>query len=223
MISFTFTTRRNFYPFFVGFKYYSKIIAVDSAGLRSDASISDGVVVDSTPPQSMKTFFEGPNLLRNPSFESTTSVSDVPGQFPLTEWNISAKTKAAIVHAGADVAQDGVMMASVFGSISQTITTETGQAYQISFYVSHTMSSRDPLLNQEGYIQAPGLSEVFKLYNRPAHTHSSEEQAVTWLRHTFYFTAHSEESVIALSSVGRSNGVLLDNVKVDITKCWKLF
>ena len=170
----------------------------------------------------MKTFFEGPNLLQNPSFESTTSVSDVPGQFSLTKWNISAKTKAAIVQAGTDVAQDGVMMASVFGSISQTITTGTGQVYQISFYVSQSVSSRDPLLNQEGYIQAPGLSEIFKLYNRPAHAHPSEEQGVTWLRHTFYFTALSEESVIALSSVGRSNGILLDNVKVDITKCWNL-
>ena len=216
--------------YFSGFRYFSKIIAVDSAGFKSDVAVSDGVVVDNTPPQPMITSYVGINLLQNPSFEIVNesfqnenvnvSASSEPKmeselkQSPFLFWNLSSTVNAEIVEVGADVAKDGVMVARVFGSISQTFSTVPGQAYQISFYVSHTHASNSYLLNQEGHIQAPGLSEVFKLYNRPAHGHSSNEPQVTWLRHTFYFTAFSNESTVTISSLGRSNGILLDNAKV---------
>ena len=188
------------------------------------------------------------NLLQNPSFEDI-QYEDEPNQgnttkssvfsifngytfgalnglehFPLNGWNISQNSKSNALHVGKDVAQDGLVVAILFGTLWQTFPTRAGEIYQVSFYVGHVPVSHDPLLNQEGRIQIPGMDEVFKLHDRPAD--SSDHQSVTWLRHIFYFTARDEESTLSLSSLGRSNGLLLDHVEVNVVltlccvHCW---
>ncbi|XP_072034094.1 uncharacterized protein [Amphiura filiformis] len=204
-------------PLTGGFKYYSKIIAVDSAGLQSTVVVSDGVVIDTTPPVRMQAVNIGSNLLQNPSFElvpPSGSLGSEMESFPLSYWNTSLNTKAEVIRAGTDNAQDGIAFAVIFGSISQTFPTTSGHIYRISFHVSHVNGSREPLLNQEGRIQATGLNEVFKLYDRPADAHSLTDQELPWLHHTYYFTSNDNESEITLSSLGRTNGMLLDIVQV---------
>ncbi|CAH1259452.1 Hypp2286 [Branchiostoma lanceolatum] len=56
-----------------GTKYYSTVYAVDAAGLTSSPAMSDGILVDTTPPEVLSKFDFGPNLLGNPSFENIQS------------------------------------------------------------------------------------------------------------------------------------------------------
>ncbi|XP_078696223.1 uncharacterized protein LOC144924666 [Branchiostoma floridae x Branchiostoma belcheri] len=59
-----------------GTKYYSTVYAVDAAGLTSPPAMSDGIVVDTSPPEVLNKFDFGPNLLSNPSFENIQSSSN---------------------------------------------------------------------------------------------------------------------------------------------------
>eukprot|EP00058_Branchiostoma_floridae_P000533 XP_002586021.1 hypothetical protein BRAFLDRAFT_110187 [Branchiostoma floridae] len=56
-----------------GTKYYSTVYAVDAAGLTSSPAVSDGILVDTTPPEVLNKFDFGLNLLDNPSFENIQS------------------------------------------------------------------------------------------------------------------------------------------------------
>ncbi|XP_078696304.1 uncharacterized protein LOC144924691 isoform X1 [Branchiostoma floridae x Branchiostoma belcheri] len=59
-----------------GTKYYSTVYAVDAAGLTSPPAMSDGILVDTSPPEVLNKFDFGPNLLSNPSFENIQSSSN---------------------------------------------------------------------------------------------------------------------------------------------------
>ncbi|KAI8487523.1 hypothetical protein Bbelb_347570 [Branchiostoma belcheri] len=59
-----------------GTKYYSTVYAVDAAGLTSPPAMSDGIVVDASPPEVLNKLDFGPNLLSNPSFENIQSSSN---------------------------------------------------------------------------------------------------------------------------------------------------
>ena len=197
------------------FRYYSKVVAVDVAGLKSKVVVSDGVVIDNTPPRPMMATNLGSNLLQNPSFELIPSELPIQGEsFPPSLWNTHENTEAGVIKVGTDYAQDGIAVLKLFGSISQTVSTIIGRTYRVSIHVSHVIESTDPVLNQEGRIQIPGLDVVFKLYDRPALVDHHQNKKLPWLRRMFYFTASKEESDIILSSIGRSNGMLLDNIKV---------
>ncbi|XP_078616228.1 uncharacterized protein LOC144884650 [Branchiostoma floridae x Branchiostoma japonicum] len=56
-----------------GTKYFSTVYAVDAAGLTSSPAMSDGILVDTTPPEVLHKFDFGLNLLDNPSFENIQS------------------------------------------------------------------------------------------------------------------------------------------------------
>jgi hypothetical protein len=59
------------------------------------------------------------------------------------------------------------------------------------------------------------LNRVFRLYDRPAHGHSDQSlRSIQWHQYRFYFTANNDVSTLKISSVGRSNGILLDNIQV---------
>ena len=50
-------------------RYYSKISAIDAAGLKSVSVSSDGFVVDTSPPKAQQQILLGDNSIINPSFE----------------------------------------------------------------------------------------------------------------------------------------------------------
>ncbi|KAI8507103.1 hypothetical protein Bbelb_155420, partial [Branchiostoma belcheri] len=61
-------------------RYFIKVVAEDAAGNRSPAAVSDGIVIDSTPPVPEADLVYGDNLLLNPSFELTTGSADIERQ-----------------------------------------------------------------------------------------------------------------------------------------------
>ncbi|KAI8485724.1 hypothetical protein Bbelb_365580 [Branchiostoma belcheri] len=63
-----------------GERYFIKVVAEDAAGNRSPAAVSDGIVIDSTPPVPEADLVYGDNLLLNPSFELTSGSADIERQ-----------------------------------------------------------------------------------------------------------------------------------------------
>ncbi|XP_038050780.1 uncharacterized protein LOC119723938 isoform X2 [Patiria miniata] len=284
-------------PLTDGIRYYSKISAIDAAGLQSVSVSSDGFAVDTTPPEPLKHILRGDNLIQNPSFEmmlresdntediittvspdngtfnetmtrptkspdinstreattpsltesltanftgvnvtdsyptsdtnlttdempfttsmpSTTSVDVTPDEL-LGQWIVASDSQTAVVASGKKIAQDGSKFLSLHGSVFQTFHTTPGSHYQVVVFASHAVPSHNPLLNQEGRIEAPGLNRVFRLYDRPTHGHSDQSlSSIRWHQHRFYFTASDDVSTLTISSVGESNGILLDNIQV---------
>ncbi|XP_022100380.1 uncharacterized protein LOC110984469 isoform X2 [Acanthaster planci] len=230
-------------PLTDGIRYYSKISAFDAAGQQSMSVSSNGFVVDTTPPEPAEHILVGDNLIQNPSFEEkeelhysdmdydrTVSSGDglsggasgdvgiqslsSPESGDFKTWDIKSGSQFSVVSSEKKIAKDGHSFLSLRGAISQTFNTTMGSQYQIVIFVSH-MPSQNPLLNQEVCIEAPGLNHVFRLYDRPAHGHSDESmRSIQWHRQRFYFTASEDVSTLKISSVGRSNGILLDNVQL---------
>ncbi|XP_038071216.1 uncharacterized protein LOC119740085 [Patiria miniata] len=192
-----------------GIRYYSKVSAVDAAGLQSVIVTSDGFVVDTSAPEPLEHIRLGENLLTNPSFEGRE------GQDPVPHWEVEPGSDVSVEASESKVAQDGRSFLSLHGAVSQTFNTVQGSHYQVVVFASHAVQSHNPLLNQEGRIEAPGLNRVFRLYDRPAHGHSDQSlMSVRWHQHRFYFTASDAASTLKMSSVGHSNGILLDNIQV---------
>ena len=133
----------------------------------------------------------------------------------LKHWDAGFKSQWSVVTSRKKVARDGSSFLSLYGSISQIFNTTEGSHYQVVIFASHVVPSRNPLLNQEGRVEAPGLNRVFRLYDRPAHGHSDQSlRSIQWHQYRFYFTANNDVSTLKISSVGRSNGILLDNIQV---------
>ncbi|XP_070573739.1 uncharacterized protein [Ptychodera flava] len=176
------------YSFDSGQSYYSKVTAVDAAGLQSEPSFSNGITVDTTAPEAVETVLDVTNLIGNPSFEefetgdgqigNDTDCNDPEILICLpTVWQVQG---TGHVFTGSDAnANSGNAFMNIYGSVSQTVVTTVGGKYKISFYASHLPGSTTSLLSQEGYIRIPGVDRVFKLFQRSARTPSQ----LDWYEH----------------------------------------
>ncbi|XP_071798435.1 uncharacterized protein [Asterias amurensis] len=211
-------------PLTGGIRYYSRVSAIDAAGRASEQVFSDGVVVDVTPPEPQNYIHSRDNLIVNPSFEpglhDSTSNADEDSEGSLDEiapWEVDSGTQIIVITRGKKITGYGRSFLSLHGSISQTFNSTPGSHYRVLFFTSHVVPSDEPLLNQEGRIEAPGLNRVFRLYSRPAGSHSNQSlSSIQWHEQRFYFTASEALSTLIISSVGRSNGILLDNIQVTL-------
>ncbi|XP_022103295.1 uncharacterized protein LOC110986023 [Acanthaster planci] len=155
------------------------------------------------------------NLTTEETFSTAEMVTSGPQGEPLVQWDVGSDSRFAVITSEKKIAQDGHSFLSLHGSISQTFNTILGGHYQVTVFASHVVPSHNPLLNQEGRIEAPGLNRVFRLYDRLAHSHSDQSlRSIQWHQHRVYFTASEDISTLKISSVGQSNGILLDSVQV---------
>ncbi|XP_070562336.1 uncharacterized protein [Ptychodera flava] len=194
---------------------YSKIIAVDAAGLESQPVISDGVVVDTTPPQVLQKFDFGDNVLRNPSFEDTIASNTSETMFESckpsgtpADWQVDGKAEVHACEAG--IAQDGLSLLLVRGEISQTFASFPGEKYRLSFHASHSTKSSVPVISQEGFFKVSRLHKVFKLYQYSA---SRKNDTVVWQEQLEYFIADENETTVDIGSFG-TGAIIVDNVRI---------
>ncbi|XP_022103276.1 uncharacterized protein LOC110986013 isoform X2 [Acanthaster planci] len=148
------------------------------------------------------------------SYNAGMMTSGTQGVLPVP-WDIGSDSQMSVISSRKNIAQDGHSFLSLHGSIFQQFNTTEGSHYQVVIFASHVVPSHNPLLNQEGQVEAPGLNRVFRLYDRPAHGHSDQSlSSIAWHQHRFYFTASEDVSTLKISSLGQSNGILLDNIQV---------
>ncbi|CAH1250566.1 Hypp8875 [Branchiostoma lanceolatum] len=195
-----------------GQRYYNKVKGQDAAGHQSPVAVSDGYLVDTSPPIPEANLQIGDNLLQNPSFEDAVdggegwvlegdSVVQQISSLPTDDFQTKHGRSHLLLH----------------GSMSQTFTSVADQEYRISFFVNHDATTDVPRLTQEGLLTAPGLHQVFKLRNRQVSTAdtTSTEQWDTWQKQIFYFTADGTGSTVTVQSVGTKAGISLDDFKVE--------
>eukprot|EP00058_Branchiostoma_floridae_P022359 XP_002607849.1 hypothetical protein BRAFLDRAFT_117284 [Branchiostoma floridae] len=195
-----------------GQRYFNKVKGQDAAGHQSPVAVSDGFLVDTSPPIPEANLQIGDNLLINPSFEDTVaggagwvlegdSVVQQISSLPTDDFQTKHGRSHLLLH----------------GSMSQTFTTVAGQEYRISFFANQDLTTDVPRLTQEGLLTAPGLHQVFKLRNRQVSTvdTTSTEQWDTWQKQIFYFTAVGTGSTVTVQSVGTKAGISLDNFMVE--------
>ncbi|XP_033637440.1 uncharacterized protein LOC117298344 isoform X1 [Asterias rubens] len=195
----------------------------DEAELNDNSSpalTTDSPAVDSTTQDESELYDNSSLALTTESPVESTANSEEDSessQDELTPWEVGSNTQLTVITHGKKVARDGRSFLSLHGSISQTFNSTPGSHYRVLFFTSHIVPSHEPLLNQEGRIAAPGLNRVFRLYSRPAGSHSNQSlSSIQWHEQRFYFTASEALSRLRISSVGRSNGILLDNIQVTL-------
>ncbi|CAH1249044.1 SCARF2 [Branchiostoma lanceolatum] len=203
-----------------GVEYYSKVYAVDAAGMQSDVATSDGVTIDTTPPVPLEKLEVGQNIVEDFSFEDSPSpirvesrdglsFSSLPS-FTSSHWTIGGGSSAAVLNGSAG--DHGSNVLYLAGSLSQQLTTTTGSKYRLTLSLLHNPFVQNKRSDEEVLIQAPGISKVVQLYRRPGR-HDSKN-ANRWQKATIFFTATSASSSISVETPGRTRGILVDNVDV---------
>ena len=177
--------------------------AFNGAGLKSDGVSSDGVVIDSTPPEVLHKFQLGPNLLKNPSFEEDIGTREaVPKEWEgLGTCYVTASTD--------DVsAPDGnTFLDVVSGYVNQTVATTKLTKYRVMFFARSPDTIRFHS-QQLGFVRLPGVHSAFVV--EPPATTSRE----LWQTHVYYFTASDSVSTVNIGAIGHKTGFLLDNVQI---------
>ena len=149
----------------------------------------------------------GDNMISNPSFEERDSIFSNQTS---TSWVFDSQNSGRILQVGIKNAKDGKAIAVTYGKVSQKVGTTPGSHYMLSFYTNHVSGDENVYLHQEGMVEAPGLKEVFHLYNRPNHGVVNES---FWQKNSFYFLASEMMSNISISSLG-DHGIFLDLISV---------
>ena len=205
-----------------GIKLVSEIFATDQVGHNSTTALSNGVIVDETPPVRLHHVFYGENLLMNPSFENTpsavslayleitnTCLFDNP-----TDWIVSDDGCSTVVTAAADMVEDGISFLALKGSISQTVPHLNIQSfYRLRILTSHLPLDSATKSNNEGFVEFDGNKRLFMLYSKPRRSDNSSVQ-MSWHLHTFVFKPRSEEVTIRIGSYENAIGLAIDNIQL---------
>ncbi|XP_078701246.1 uncharacterized protein LOC144927586 [Branchiostoma floridae x Branchiostoma belcheri] len=203
-----------------GVKYYSKVYAVDAAGLQSAVAKSDGMTIDTTAPVLMEKLEVGQNIVQDFSFEESSSqlgvesgdaldFSSLPS-FTSSHWTVEEGSTAAVLNASAG--DHGINFLYLAGSISQLLSTTSGSKYRMTLSLKHNPFVKNKRSDEEVLIEAPGVSKIVQLYHRPGRHDAQSENR--WQKATMFFTATSGSSAISIATPGRTRGVLIDNVDV---------
>lgn len=214
--------------YFTGRIYYNKVYALDNVGYKSPVMVSDGVAIDTSPPQPQYLFHNSSNLLLNPSFETspnevmmdavnTTDICNETMNHQSVNWTLSSSGCAAVVTSINNLARDGRSFLFVRGSVTQTLANLVeGGLYRLVFFTSHLLISSSTQSNKEGFAKFGNKSHVFfiytKAYRGDGHGKSESREIISWHKHTFYFIAQGTTTELTLGSVDEKTGIFLDHV-----------
>ncbi|XP_064646780.1 uncharacterized protein LOC135499763 [Lineus longissimus] len=211
-------------PLTAGRKIYNKVYAVDGVGHQSSVVVSDGVMIDRSPPDILTKLKFGDNVINNPSFEdnpgpkmaAATSITTTPLKtIEPTGWKAKGTTVVTPVDE-ALLAKQGRQFLLLYGSLFQTLTgLVIGTKYVVTLYASHIHPSHSPGPTR-GRVQLPdGKGYVFSLQNRTyRHDVFGKTSITAWNKHVCYFVATSTSGDITISSVGARSGIAFDDVVV---------
>lgn len=219
-----------FFFFLEGNHIFHKVYAINGAGLQSDTIVSDGVIVDVSPPIAEGQIQFGPNIIINPSFESDSVVLTITdwtdllsigdkcaADFSPSAWNIEPDSCSVVVRPLASIAHNGQAFLLLYGSIQQTLSgLSIGQQYRILFYASHYTVSHYPTMNHEAMLQIGNEKHVLLLFPRPSRSDDDQTQGhlISWQKHVFYFMAKTTSIILKLGTTSNRNGIIIDDVNV---------
>lgn len=181
-----------------GQTYYSHIVALNNAGVRSPSVASNAITVDTTRPEHRQCDWEALNISlfepistgSSPCNSSTSEIAGVDLLLPSEDF----------------VPLSGCVSHLLTGSLSLPLSTSADSLYTFSFWLGRRPGGggcghETPLLAQ---VMAPGLDEVVTVHTRngdPLHR---------WTRFQFQFTAENSSSILTLSTLSDRYGIVFD-------------
>ncbi|CAC5386466.1 unnamed protein product [Mytilus coruscus] len=214
-----------------GLKIYSKVYAIDSVGRRSSIIVSDGVMIDVTPPIPEKFIHASEILGNNTSFENTggddvefenitfTDICMVSDSYHPLLWIPSTITCMAVVSSDVNLAKNGRSFLFIRGNVYQQLDqVRAGYLYKVSFFSSHLPITDSVGANKEGFVQLDDVNHVFLIYTKPyhhdGHGQGNSREKISWHTHTFYFKATNDHANITIGSIDMTTGIFLDDLSV---------
>jgi hypothetical protein len=194
--------------------------------------VSDGAVIDTTPPIPDTFVHTDENVVENPSFENTggseimwenitsMDICVVSNNYHPLSWVPTSSTCMTVVTSERNLAKDGSSFLFIRGSVHQELVrVMKGFLYKVSFFSSHLPITDSVLANKEGFVQlGDGTKHVFliytKTYRRDEHRTSYGREELSWHAHTFYFRATQNVANITIGSVDITTGIFVDNLSV---------
>ncbi|XP_048243311.1 uncharacterized protein LOC124141844 isoform X1 [Haliotis rufescens] len=214
------SSRRSLSSLFVnGTRLWNKVYAVDAVGYTSDIVVSDGVVIDASPPERQALAYLGDNLVKNPSFE----LEDIPGNSTRcnlvipTTWETDTTSCVKVLAPGSPLAKDGHMFVSISGRIHQRISgLETGRQYKLTLHAGYPETVSNNHRSVDAIVTIG--SEVFSFTLDPNLCRGTcsvgDHSVVLWNKHTYRFTAVDTSAVLKIASSSRMMEFVLDHVSV---------
>ena len=210
---------------------YSKVYAIDSVGRRSSINVSDGIIIDITPPIPEKFIHASEILGNNTSFENTggddvdfenvssTDICMVSKSYHPLLWIPSEITCMAVVSSDINLAKDGRSFLFIRGNVHQELDqVRAGYLYKVSFFSSHLPITDSVGASKEGFVQVDDAKHVFLIYTKPyrhdGHGLGNSREKISWHAHTFYFKATNDHANITIGSMDMTTGIFLDDLSV---------
>ena len=195
------------YVYVLGLIVYVSVFATDAAGLTSLPAVSDGIMLDLTPPQPESSFSYSHNIIQNPSFEQHDNQAGLTIEHWDTEGKVEIDSKGT--------AKDGVYYVRlVDGEITQDVVTTPGIMYRLQLYAAQGEDSTDTEYKiTPCSVSIANLQTAFAIYTQPASTGNNDFLA-EWSHSTFYFQASRTTETLIFSSMSKKGSVLLDAISV---------
>ena len=198
-----------------GKTYYAHVVAVNIAGLRSEDSISSGVIIDNSRPSGVQCDAYSSELLQNPSFEglvgTSSSCSDsITAETATEEWTLDSTYSTVLVSNTEFIPYEGCFSLYLVGSISQVFATNPGTVYKMSFALQrYTFEGSEHLVTFQAKLTAPDIETIVQL---PLQDKDGFIDA--WQRFEFSFMAEDTGSSISLETLDNQYGILVDGFTV---------
>ncbi|XP_067680773.1 uncharacterized protein [Haliotis asinina] len=201
-------------PLVNGIQIWAKVYAVDVVGHTSTVVVSDGVTIDSSPPEVKDIVYLGENLVSNPSFEEISSQSiychpDVPS------WKSGSQSCIKLVTPGGHHATHGKTIVSVRGSIQQNVMNlDVGSRYKATIHVGYPL---DITVNQKIVEGSISLGNDIFTFSLDPHLcvdscHSTDGRVILWSQYSFSFLAQNSTTLLKIGTSSINMEMVLDHV-----------
>ncbi|XP_046345841.2 uncharacterized protein LOC124126446 [Haliotis rufescens] len=197
---------------------WTKVYAVDVVGHTSRVVVSDGVVVDTSPPTVMDVAYLGDNMVLNPSFEEVigTNLSDTVCS-PLLSWKAGPNSCIRTLTPDAPNAKHGRTLVAVSGRIQQNITgLAVGRKYKVTVHVGYPETLTADHKAVEGSVTIGREVFTFSLDPRLCKgvCKKKKQSSVLWYTYTYHMTADTKATGLCIETVSRNMEIVLDHVTV---------
>ncbi|XP_071079258.1 uncharacterized protein [Haliotis cracherodii] len=200
-----------------GIQIWTKVYAVDIVGHTSKVVVSDGVIIDSSPPVVQNFAYLGNNLLSNPSFEESISresaSSDCHPEPP--SWETGRHSCIKLMTSGAPHAKHGKTLVSVRGSIQQNVRDlEVGGKYQVTIHVGYPLDITVNHKAVEGFISFGNDTFTFSLDPHLCvdTCHDTGGRIILWSQYSFTFLAQNTTTLLKIGTSSHKMEMALDHV-----------
>ncbi|KAJ8299760.1 hypothetical protein KUTeg_023820 [Tegillarca granosa] len=214
-----------------GAKVQSQVYAINNAGMISEAGLSNGVVLDKTPPIPVYLIHQTENFLQNPSFETTIGNTNVDffdlnetnlclnDENKPTNWSISEYSCVTIVSSDRELAKHGRRFAYIRGNITQELTNVPLELYRMTFALSHLHFDSSISSSKEAFVKFDDEDHIVLLHSKGYRPDSyekfNEREMISWHNHTFYFKAKRTSFNVTFGNKNFNTGIFIDDIKIE--------